>query len=172
METSLEKITVGLTKYCTIMGKLYTTDVSIDREFQKLYNGYYRIRQRPQSFYSCYYNFLEENKHNFSLTFEQVLHYLLRNTGCIHASFSSKLLATVRPELPVWDKHVLHNLNLKPPSYSSKNRFEETVALYQQICNWYKTDLALEKVAEFDKYFHNVPISDTKKVDFILWQTR
>ena len=62
VDTSIEKIGIGLQKYCSIMTSLYQTDVSKDREFQRLFNGYYRMRQRSERFYCCFYRYLEEHK--------------------------------------------------------------------------------------------------------------
>lgn len=172
METSLEKIDIGLKKYTEIMSKLKQTDVSQDKEFQRLFNGFYRMRQQPANFYNCFYQFLEQQKYNDSLTYEQILSYLYNETGRIYASFSSKLLATVRPEMPVWDKHVLENLGLHPPKYSEKNRFEKVVSVYNSICDWYQTQEATSMIPIFEEHFPYANISSTKKIDLILWQTR
>lgn len=172
METSIEKIEIGLKKYVEIMSTLKETDVSQNKDFQRLFNGFYRMRQQPANFYICFYQFLEQQKFNTTLTYPQVLTYLYNETGRIHASFSSKLLATVRPEMPVWDKHVLENLGLQPPKYSEKNRFEKVVALYNSICNWYQTQEAKSMIPIFEKFFPDANISNTKKIDLILWQTR
>lgn len=166
------RINDGLKKYCSIMTELYQTDVAQDKAFQRMFNGFYRMRQRPKDFYSVYFSFLEENKMNKDLTFEEVLTYLFRETGEVHASFSSKLLATVRPEMPIWDKFVLQNLGLRPTYGYEANRLEKTVVLYQKICDWYHTEDAAKKLEEFNAVFPEAEISDVKKIDFILWATR
>lgn len=172
MDTSIEKIGIGLQKYCSIMSRLYQTDVSKDRDFQRLFNGFYGVKKQSKAFYSCFYHFLEEHKFDTGLTYVQVLTYLFQETGCIHASFSSKLLATVRPEMPVWDKYVLSNLGLKAPYYSCKDRFQKVLDTYQKIWNWYQTPEAQSRIAVFDANFPHVDITDVKKIDFVLWQTR
>ena len=172
MDTSVERIRIGLQKYGSIMVRLHQTDVSKDRDFQRLFNGYYRIRQRSEGFYRSFYRYLEEHKFDTALTYDQVLTDLFQETGCIHASFSSKLLATVRPEMPVWDKYVLSNLGLKAPYYSCKDRFQKVLDTYQKICDWYQTPEALSKAAVFEASFPHADITDVKKIDFVLWQTR
>ena len=168
----MDKIEAGLKKYCYIMERLHKIDVSTDRDFQKAYNGFYRLRQRSADFYACYYGYLEQQKNNAALNFEDVLTYLYENTGRVEASFSSKLLATVRPELPIWDSFVLKNLGLRAPNYNCKNRLRRVAALYDQICRWYQSGKAAECVAEFDGLYPGTNITDTKKADFILWQRR
>jgi len=169
MDIRYDKITVGIGKYNRIMQQVRQTDVSMDEDFKKLYNGFYRLRQRPASFYRCYYAYMEEQKNNQNLTFEEVLRHLYDQTGAIHASFSSKLLATLNPNMPVWDKFVLKNLGLRAPYTYQKNRFEKTVALYDTICQWYKTEEAAIYLAEFNAHFPNENMSDVKKIDWILW---
>ena len=172
MEMLLDRVAVGITKYNKIMAQVYAIDVSADSEFQKFYNGFYRMRQRTADFYQTYYAFLEQNKGNPDLTFEEILTYLYEKTGAVHASFSSKLLATVNPNMPIWDKFVLQNLGLRTPYTYQKDRLQKTVQLYQQICDWYESEQAKEKLREFNELFPNVDISDVKKIDFILWATR
>ena len=168
----MDKIEAGLKKYCYIMEHHHAVDVSTDRDFQKAYNGFYRLRQRSADFYACYYGYLEQQKNNAALTFEDVLTYLYENTGRVEASFSSKLLATIRPELPIWDTFVLKNLGLRAPYYKCKDRLKRVAALYDQICQWYQTEDAADCVAEFDRQYPNTNITETKKADFILWQRR
>ena len=172
MKMILDRVQVGIDKYHRIMKRVHEVDVSTDMEFQRFFNGFYRMRQRSADFYKCYYCFLEANKCNPSLTYEEVITHLYQETGSIHASFSSKLLATVNPNMPIWDKFVLQNLGLRTPYYYEKDRLQKTIQLYQQICTWYQTEEATQKLQLFNELFPNVDISDVKKIDFILWATR
>ena len=72
-------------------------------------------------YYAVYFNFMEKYKTK-DVIFEEVLRYFHSSFGRIEASFSSKLMATINPDKPVWDEFVLKNLGIiKPPTYS-KNR--------------------------------------------------
>ena len=172
MAVSLDKISAGIQKYHAIMSKLYAVDVSQDSKFQRMFNGYYRMRQRSPAFYQAFYSYLEQQKNNRELTFHEVLNHLYNATGVLTPSFSSKLLATVRPEMPVWDQFVLKNLGLKAPYYGDRNRIAKTEALYEAICRWYHTEEAKEWLDFFNAHLEDAPITDTKKIDLILWQTR
>ena len=172
MEMLLDRVDVGIEKYNWIMKRVHEVDVSANIEFQKFFNGFYRVRQRPSSFYKSYYAYLEKNKNNQELSFEDIVAHLYRETGAIHASFSSKLLATVNPDMPIWDKYVLQNLGLRIPYYYEKDRLQKTVQLYQQICDWYQSKEAGEKLQLFNERFPDTYISDVKKIDFVLWSTR
>jgi len=168
----IDRVNVGIEKYKWIMARVHEADVSSDAVFQKFFNGFYRMRQRPANFYQCYYSYLERNKNNLNLTFEDVVTYLYQKTGSIHASFSSKLLATVNPDMPIWDKFVLQNLGLRAPYYYEKDRLQKTIRLYREICDWYQSEEAIDKLKSFDKLFPNTNISNVKKIDFMLWATR
>lgn len=122
----IDNIGIGLTKYNHIIAAIQNTDVSSDIEFQKRYNGFYRMRQRPAEYYSTYFNFMEKQK-NRDVTFEETLRYLHASLGRIEASFSSKLVVTINPNKPVWDEFVLQNLGIKKPTTYSKNRIEKTI---------------------------------------------
>ena len=57
-----KKIESGVKKYLTIMQGYGDTNVIEDTEFQKKFNGFYRIRQRDSNWYYHYYQMLEELK--------------------------------------------------------------------------------------------------------------
>ena len=175
VEFAIGKVEVGLTKYLNLMAQVHKVDVSKDKEFQKRYNGFYKMRQRKPEFYKDYYEFMEVHK-NKDVTYGEVLIYFYEKFGRIEASFSSKLLATINPNMPVWDEFVLMNLNLKKPTNNTKNRFSKTVELYTQINIWYDEFLASNEskvlLALFNKKYPNANITDVKKIDLILWQMR
>lgn len=172
---AIKKVKPGLEKYLNIMNTVNKVDVSKDESFQKSFNGFYRIRQRNSTFYEKYYSFMESNKSK-EVSFDETLLYFYKELGRVEASFSSKLVATINPNLPIWDSIVLKNLNLIQPHYYSKNRIQEVINLYGKINEWYQrfiaTDNGSEIVSAFDKAFPNTPITDVKKIDFVLWQIR
>lgn len=175
VEEALVKIEPGLKKYVYIMNRFDNTDVSSDLEFQKRYNGFYRMRQRQPEFYNEYYNFMENHKGK-EVSFDQVLNHLYYTFNRIEASFSSKMIAILNPNMPVWDEYILKNLGLTKPSYGSNDRVNKTIGIYNQIINWYvafmKTQAARNMIALFDKKYENAGITDIKKIDLILWQIR
>ena len=175
IEKSLEKIEPGLKKYEHIMNRLHETDVSKDIEFQRMFNGFYKMRQRKPEFYKEYYTLLEENKTN-AISFGIVIEHLYRKFQRIEPSFSSKMVATINPNFPVWDEYVLTNLGLSKPAYGTKNRINKTISLYNDIVKWYvdflPTDDAKKMIILFNDRYKGANITDTKKIDLILWQIR
>lgn len=159
-----EQIITGINKYCAIMDRLQKVDVSTDAVFQKMFNGFYRMRQRSVSYYKDFYSYLEANKSNQFITFQEILEYLFQNSGRVEASFSSKMLATIRPEIPIWDTRVLANLGIKPPYSRDKKRLQKIVVCYDQICQWYAADSHTELVPDFNATYPEWDITNTKKL--------
>ncbi|WP_326512180.1 hypothetical protein [Clostridium intestinale] len=172
---AMKKVKPGLEKYLNIMNIVNEVDVSKDENFQKAFNGFYRIRQRSSIFYEKYYSFMESYKSR-DISFDKTLLYFYSELGRVEASFSSKLVATINPNLPIWDSVVLKNLNLSQPHYYSKNRIQEIINLYDKINQWYQkfilTDEGKEIISIFDKNYPDTPITEVKKIDFVLWQIR
>ena len=162
-------------KYFAIMDKFSDPNFKEDVEFRKLFNDFYKIRQRPKEFYDLLYFYLE-NKKNTNVKYEDILNYFQVEYGSLEKSFSSKVLATINPDMPVWDSEVLKKLDMTAPTINTKNRFEKTVEMYYEIVEWYKeymeTYNAKEAINEFDKVFQNNEVTRVKKIDLILWSIR
>ncbi len=175
MQTAVLKIKNGLSKYLYIMERLNKTDVSQDEDFQRCFNGFYRMRQRSKLYYTEYFNLLEKHKAE-SVSFDYILDILYQKTGRIEASFASKMLATINDDMPILDSLVLKNLNMSLPYYSDKNRMKKISKVYIEICKWYedflKTEVSKLAIKIFDESYPESKISDVKKIDFILWQIR
>ena len=161
---------LGLDKYAEIMRGDPT-----DPDFQRLFNGYYRIRRNEEwrkHFYSLFAKVEADN-----VTFEYILRELYKLTGNVEASFSSKMLATVDASKPVWDKYVLQNLGLKLSGKTQAEKLNSAVALYRSIETWYSeymsTSEARENIETFNCMLPDFAwISDVKKIDFLLWSMR
>lgn len=166
--------TKELEQYLSIMEKVELVDVSSDSDFQREFNYFYKLRRNAE-WRAVFYCLFEECKSIKDISFERILYTLYERTGYIEASFSSKLLATLNPDMPIWDSIVLSRFGLKPSTSTNKNiRLENTVAIYQAIVRWYREFLQTPDVQVFLSGFDDAfpefsTISATKKVDFILW---
>lgn len=96
-------------------------NIATDLAFQRKFNRFYRIKQRTENFYKEYYNYFEKYK-NKEVGFEETLLYFHSKHNRVEASFSSKLIGTINPDLPVLAKYVLENMGLKLPYNNDKNR--------------------------------------------------
>jgi len=165
----------GIEKYADILRAFPTVDVSSDKEFQKKFNGFYRVRRNAE-WQKAYYFIMERGK-TTPLTFESVLTELYTSLGRVEASFTSKLIHTLYNDMPIWDRFVLDNLGLKMPICKGEKKLQTAILLYNQIVKWYDNALATpeiqQKLMEFDELFPAYKrFSKTKKLDFLLWQIR
>lgn len=178
IKAAIERAKPGILKYINIMDMSCTEDAVKSLIFQKLYKGFYRVRRNDQ-WCKKYFSHLIENIKKNDISFDNVLDYVFKETGRCEASFSSKLVATINPNKPIWDKWIIENTGLRAPSSANKNKIALTKAAYQSIVLWYDVFLKSADGELWIKTFiENVPadvadkITDVKKVDFILWQIR
>ena len=173
---AIKKARKGITQYLEIMELLPEVNVADNREFQRKFNAFYRVRQRSREWYLTYFACMQRHKGS-KPAFNDVLDDLYRSTGRYEPSFSSKLVATLDPEQPVWDVWVLTNTGITVPSYASKSKVERARAAYAVIQAWYQQFLNSKDgeivVRVFDGIVpEHANITNLKKVDFVLWQTR
>ena len=173
--SAINKARKGIDQYVEIMTLFPIRDVSSDKEFQRKFNGFYRIRQRNQQFYNTYYKLMQDLKGNI-VNFSDVIEYLYQASGRFEPSFSSKLIATHNPNMPIWDSIVLKNIGIKPPAFHARDRLSKIKRVYADIINWYggylSTDEAKLIIDIFDTLVDKPFITNLKKIDFVLWQTR
>ena len=134
---------LGLDRYEEIMqGDPQSSD------FQRIFNGYYRIRRNEEWRRHYYALFCKARDEHYS--FGQIITELYQNTGNIEASFSSKMLATINASKPIWDQYVLQNLGLALTGKTKEEKLQNAVRLYDSIVAWYeeylKTDEANENI--------------------------
>ena len=161
---------LGLDRYADIMqGDPESPD------FQRLFNGYYRVRRNEEWRQHYYHLFSCAKREHYS--FEQIIREMFRLTGNVEASFSSKMLATIDGTKPIWDQYVLQNLGLSLTGGTQGEKVDNAVALYERIVIWYddylKTSEAKANIDEFNLLLPDyIWLSDTKKIDCLLWSKR
>ena len=177
LETSvgrLKKREKDLARYAVIIEAVNNTDVSQDAGFQKTFTYFYRVR-RDTEWRKTYYSLFEERKEREKTSFEDILRALYERTGRIEASFSSKMLASIDPQKPIWDKIILKKLGLSPKTTGKEeDRLSNAVEIYKKIEGWYEDFLKGEEAKRYIEAFDNefsqyTSFADIKKIDFILW---
>lgn len=161
---------LGLDRYADIMA-----GDPLSPDFQRAFNGYYRIR-RNEAWRRQYYALFAKAQ-NERLFFAQIITELYRLTGNVEASFSSKMLATIDATKPIWDQYVLQNLGLELTGKTQEEKLQNAVVLYGQIETWYADYLATaeaqDAIVTFDRLLPDYSwVSDTKKIDCLLWSKR
>jgi hypothetical protein len=151
-----------------------TCDLRFNSVYRKNFNRFYRVR-RGRDWQDKFYELLEARKAQ-AVRFTEVLESLHHATGRIEASFASKLLATVDPNMPVIDSIVLRNLDLRLPSYGSNDRISRIAELHSTLVMSFREFLMTETgrylVECYRHEYADVTITEVKMLDFVLWQTR
>lgn len=162
---------LGLDKYKIIMNG----DIS-SKDIQDVFTHYYRVRRDKEAWLPKYYKLFELAKKDH-YNFEQIIRTIYLWENKIEASFSSKMLATIDPNKPIWDSRVLKNLRLTLKGNTPEERLDNAVILYDEIevlyTNYLETDEAKENIIEFDRILPDYKdISNIKKIDCLLWSMR
>ncbi|MEO5990179.1 MAG: hypothetical protein ABIP68_00970, partial [Ferruginibacter sp.] len=139
--------------------------------FKRTYNHFYRVR-RNEEFQKRYFQLLFENDRDCQ--FGYLLEEIYKQTNRLEASFASKMMHTLNPEMPIWDAEVLKKVKVNAPKYWSSNRKSETILCYKHIQKWYNETLTSGEgksmLAIFNSKCGAIKITDLKKIDFMLWQ--
>ncbi len=108
-------------------------DISTSAEFQRKFDGFYRVRRNKDWRDKCF-EYFEEIRSDSNIAFERIINALYKRLpqSPIESSFSSKLLATLTPPKPIWDSRVLKRL-----------KFDEY---------WIKTLIIDNAIAVYKKY--------------------
>jgi len=174
IDAALARVPPGLEKYLWIQNRARRCDVSNDLTFQKRFKGFYKVR-RDAAWCRPYFRLLEDAK-AAPIPFAEALRTLREHTGRFEASFSSKLVHTVDPTLPVLDRFVLENMGLRLPYPSARQRERRLVELYAELRGRYgaleASPLGHQIRGRFDIAFPGSGVSDLKKIDLVLWQHR
>lgn len=158
------------------MDQLWKSDVRVDAVFQRTFNGLYMVR-RGEAWRTAFYELFEAYKNSADVSFEPIVRDLHRATGRIEASFASKLLATVNSKMPVYDSWVRINLNLKVRTGEALQRIPALCEDYARITCIYGAMVEHPDYSRLrDGFDIALPtlrnLSDVKKIDFLLWQSR
>lgn len=163
--------------YCRLQADLRSQDVRTDPDYRRRFVQLYRMFRQPKEWLDSFFALLEDEKDNPTIAFASVLAALSHSR--VEASFSSKLVATIRPKMPVLDQYVLANLGLRSPSSRGAMtlRLRLWSGLYDDTCTLYRdllTQRLYQDVAEyFDGSLASFPgLTEVKKLDLLLWQLR
>ena len=161
---------LGFEKYKYIVENLYKCDIRNNPKFQRYFNSFYIVR-RDEKWRNEFYDYFQSIKKKKKITFGEILNELYDRTGNIEASFSSKMLSTINPNMPIWDKYVLKELNIKFDKNS--NRIENTIKAYESIVlkekELLKKEHVKKEIEQFRETFPEYEFSDTKILDYMIW---
>jgi len=174
IDATLAKVAKGLGQYVWLQANRDAGDVRSNAAFKRRFNHFYRVR-RDKEWQDHFYGLLESLKGR-PVCFADVFDALYRATGRCEASFASKLLATLDPNMPVIDKVVLENLKLRLPAAGSRDRVRRIHQLHATLLSSFQEYLATAEgrylVTRFRETHGGSEVSEIKMLDLVLWQTR
>ena len=160
LHAQMEKMHEGIELYSEIMNLFDQSDLNNpDDACRKAIDKFYIVRRMKKERKLYFYGFFEENKHNKDLNFETCLRYILEKTNRIETSFCSKMLHTINPMMPIFDKNVRLNLGIRSvPSIKDKeSQCNIAVCIYKQLADkyhdYFQTQGYLEAIRLFDSYY-------------------
>jgi hypothetical protein len=145
-------------------------------DYQKKFNYFYQVRRNAE-WRAKFYNLFSNYAHNRIANFEQILYELSDATDRIEMSFASKLAATIDPDLPVIDRHVLSYLGWKStlPREDKEGRIAEIIDLHvtmKEVFNEFlKNANGQYLINTFATVYPEQEIGNMKILDFALWQS-
>lgn len=154
-----------------------------DKKYQSKYKNFYkmnRVKNPNKNFYQEYFKIINKLKGKDNIDFKTVYNEVRKFQTNNEISFASKLAHTLNDDLPIWDEIVasIHFGYLRPSKESSnwENASIYLYEAYQRNFAYYKNNNpeAKQIIKTFNKVFKDYEdkISDTKKIDFILWLDR
>lgn len=167
-----------LADYDFLVRELSTLNVSTHPCYQRRYNSFYVVR-RGSEWRTHYYGLLQRKKRERKVTFNEVIRELHRLTRRIEPSFSSKLVATIRPDLPAYDVEVCRHMNVSVPprSIPQEDRISRLIIEYERMINIASSAVKTAEFRKLSKRFDREfqlyqDFTNTKKFDLMLWQCR
>lgn len=171
------KKALSLDKYISIREIVDKNDIeeisNIDG-FQKTFNYFFKVR-KDDEWRKKFYNYFKDVVHNKDITFKEILLHISYEKN-IETSFSSKMLASINPEMPIWDKYVKKYFNIVVNRNDLNYGIDYMVKKYEELIEKVKEELAKpeikEAIDEFKKEFGEYNLTDVKILDFIIWSNR
>jgi hypothetical protein len=175
IDTALPRVAEGLDRYLWLQARRDGGDVRSDALYRKRFNAFYKVC-RNRRWQDGFFDLLEGMKRARTVSFDDVLDTLYGATGRVEASFASKLVATLDPDMPVIDSMVLRNLNLRLPAFGTEQRSSGVKELHRALvtsfAEFLKTENGRYLVRRFRETYPTANITETKMLDLVLWQTR
>lgn len=149
------------------------------KEYQENYANYFKMNRMDENWRSAYFVYMQKQVGNLDITFEEILKQISsvphkRGNGSrttIDRSFASKMLATLNPNYPIWDSHVMNIVGIKNKPMPVKDYVEIYNELTKNVHSFLQTNDGAKCVEEFDRMFPNfTDINPVKKIDLFLWK--
>ena len=173
-----------LSDYAWLRDNLLKVDVVSNQKYRNKFQHFYTFYNendeliRDKDWLDIFFSILQREKCNTDVSFSNVLCEIEGDTGRIETSFSSKLIATINPEMPVYDSQIRESLGLRnPSSFTRDERIEIAEEVYCELQEKTLEIISLDGFNELKRSFDEIfpeyrGFTDIKKLDLFLWQNR
>ena len=176
----------GIEQYSALQRDFHNTpDVTNAPNFQRTFRAFYQVR-RDATWQRAFFEFMQQHR-MAPPSFQKTLMALAAQAQRCEASFASKLAATLNPDLPVLDSLVLGvmrtHLGRRGSGHGKwtllrtgtlESRLERAIIVYNDLIDTVADILSTPGVRGliglFDKSNERYALTDTKKLDLMLWR--
>lgn len=156
-------------------------DVSKDLLFQFVFRSFYRLDNAGlgAQFKTRYFELMEELRDSPSFKLALILRPLydiktLKGKNTFQFSFATKMLSTIDPQRPVYDREVARMFGYTQlPGGEFADKLKIYLDRYQNIEDSYRQILSDKllpaTLSAFEEVFPQHNLSDVKRLDFIFW---
>lgn len=181
-ESILEKIDdESVVVYNFLLGRYNGGDITEDFLFQFTFRSFYGLDRAglTPGWKHMFFQIMEENKHNKDIDIHSVGKRLYdiptqQGANSLQFSFITKLINLNDPNRPIYDSFVARAFSFNPPQGRDLcNKIERLIKFYSEIestYRWLSEDETMRAILkDFDNKFPLNKITDSKKIDFIVW---
>lgn len=179
------KLAKGIEQYSAIQSDVSNVrNYALDTKFQDRFRAFYRLRGGPE-WRRVFFEIMHLHRRT-PLSFDEALGAMANRLRRCEASFSSKLVATLNPELPVVDALVLRVMRKHLMERGFDNgewkllragsleiRLERAIKVYNCLVLTMARILEVPRCGElinlFDSSHPGHPLTNIKKLDLMLW---
>ena len=160
--------------YFWLQNNLHKRDISTDKEYQRKFAGYYRMRFVSQKYRNSFFELFETAESQTAPSFRTISETLFCVDGKHEFSFITKMLHTIDSHRPIYDSQVDAALRIHRKyqrDFEKKIRQDEEIlnrlsVLYQELG---ALPYMAGPLAAIDQILPDQWMSTEKKLDFILW---
>ena len=169
--------------YLFLREKFNNSNVTQNPLFQFVYRSFYRLDNAglTPEFKTEYFSILENNRDGNSINIENIvatLHKYPNRKGqnSLQFSFVTKMANMIDDVKPIYDSEVARMFQFNAPPYTKtfQARLAAYLDFYKKLEEVYREIISCNKLrsvfGEFESALENVHLlSDTKKLDFLVW---
>ena len=162
-----------LEKYQYLQAHKLNCEINRDQEYKSFFSNYYQMQMTSED-QRIFFDILEREKGNKSISFNVILKEIYKNTGRRQSFYSSSIVHTSNPKMPIWNKNLIYDLSLKE-YYDPSRGLDPYNKTYLYMKTW--ADMAIKDayfttwVEKFDEFFPDFKdFTDIKKLDLFFWR--